>query len=158
MKECTVKVNGFPCGKKMALRDYASHLKIEHQIELLGNPIELYLTIRDRCEYIYDTVPAALGNDGVLVDRVLRYFYGMVIYDQETKRLIINLKYEDFIDYLVPFIESITRAGRDLREEAKKHPELHQNWIISDHVRVYRGSKFQAYKNFFSGRKEIEKL
>lgn len=158
MKTCTIKVGGQRCAKKIALKAYADHLRTAHSIQLIVNPIETYVMVHEQVEHIYDTVPQSLGSDGVLVDRVLRYFYGMAIYDSNTQRLQIDMEYEDFILYLIPLIGTITRAGRDLRAEAKKNPQMHPEWIISEHVKVLRGSKEISYRNFFKGRKDIGRI
>lgn len=157
-KICSIKVGGKRCGIKIALKDYATHLKIKHNMELIINPIQHYTTIHEQVEHVYDISNAALNKNGVLVDMVLRTFWHMQIYDSNTGRIEINMDYEDYIDYFVPFIGTIERAGRDLRAEARKHHELHPNWKFSDHVKVLRTAKEIAYRNFFKGRKDIEKL
>ena len=167
-KKCTIKVGGKPCGKVMAQRDYVTHLKSEHSMELIINPIEHYKTVHEQVEHIYDISNAAVNSNGVLVDMVLRSFWRMAIYDQLTKHVQIDLEYDIFIEYLVPLIGTIERAGRDLREEDKKNkkiheknpeiPLLHPNWNQTEKVRVMRTSKFLAYHDFFKNRKTMENL
>jgi hypothetical protein len=145
-------------GTKFSLKQYAEHLKTAHNLELVVNPLKTYLTIRDQVEYVYDAEPATLGSNGVLVDKVLRWYWHLAIYEQSTKRVKIDLTYEDFIDYLVPIIDDITRAGRDLRREAKKFPEMHPDWKISEHVQLRRKGKELSLRDFFASRRAIEKM
>ena len=161
-KTCSIKVGKERCGRKMALKDYAAHIKQEHNIDILVNPIENYIHIHEQVEDAYDHSNAALNNDGVLVDHILRRYWSLAIYDANTQRIEINMKYGDFIDYLVPLIETICRAGRDLRKEAKDtakegHP-MHPTWEFSDHVNVLRSSKFLSYRDFFRNRNAITNM
>ena len=154
MKICDVKgQDGRPCGTKIALKDYANHLREVHKLDLIVNPLKTYTKVKEQVEYIYDLSNAAINSDGVLVDLVLRSFYGLAIYDAKTQHIQIDIPYDVFMDYLTPLFSTITRAGRELRAEATDNPGLHPSWKFSEHVRVRRQLKEGAYRMFFSASK-----
>lgn len=151
-KLCTIRLeSGERCNTRVPLKDYAEHIR-KHGLEITANTISNYVRIEEQVEHILDESAAAVNDDGVACDLVLRRYYRMAIYDITTKCVEIKLPYEEFIKSLIPLISSICRAWRNLRKEAQEHPELHPDWKLSEHVIVRHTYQERAFRMFFTGR------
>ena len=106
----------------------------EHQASRHGATIEqkILLTITktsEQVDYIYSKFPAALNNNGVLIEKVLQYWPcrgARAIYSPESKKVTLEAGIEDFF-YVMKHIETITRIGRAWRSKHELAPSSKQS-------------------------------
>lgn len=127
-----------------------AHIASEHpdRIEDLAR-----LTITKTTEqvaWVLEHVPAARQNDGVLIERCMRYWPFLntrIIYDPTTQHLSLDAPYEDFIDAM-RHIGSITRIGRHIRSR-------HKEWGYQSHIGAEREIEFQFSKMYWGQNKVL---
>ena len=82
-----------------------------------SNPLKANIKTKDAVKQVLEEVPAARYNEGLLAERVLRYFQPQGIelyYDKETQEITLKAP-KSLILAVLRHIETISRASRKLR-------------------------------------------
>jgi len=103
-------------------KGYQLHVATTHPEAIEEDALRTINKTTEKVDYVLSRTPEAYNNDGVLIEKVLRYWpfkEASVIYDKATKHVILDAPYETLI-YVYKHVGTITRLGRAWRA---KHQE-----------------------------------
>ena len=103
-------------------KTYQLHVATTHPEAIEEQALSVITKATKKVDYVLSRFPEAFNNEGVLVEKVLRFWpwkEASVTYNKETGHVITDAPFETTI-YLYKHVGTITRLGRAWRA---KHPE-----------------------------------